>query len=126
MIIKNKFQDPSDTDKKKENKQSKPKASFVSFRELMFLDYLQLLPNIVRIESTTCIDGFYYVLLEQCCYDLNVARQGTSSNESMQIAMSVLEALSYIHLYGIYHLDVKPANILWTHDDKIKLWNGRA
>lgn len=118
-------------------------AHVVGIRELLFLEHLQLLPNIVRIVNSCSINGFYFLELEKS-YDLNVAKEGIilddkynksiteifkiytvrpppNFDETMLIANSVLDALRYLHNFGIFHMDVKPANIVWTLEGNVKL-----
>ena len=41
--------------------------------------------------------------------------------EAVKIAVQVAEGLSAAHAHGIFHRDVKPANVLVTRDDVVKL-----
>lgn len=42
-------------------------------------------------------------------------------NEAVQIAVGILSALEYSHREGIVHRDIKPGNIMLTHDGKVKV-----
>jgi serine/threonine protein kinase len=40
---------------------------------------------------------------------------------AVRIALSICEALEYIHAHGIVHRDLKPENVIVDHEDQIKL-----
>ncbi|USR79480.1 Stk1 family PASTA domain-containing Ser/Thr kinase [Arcanobacterium pinnipediorum] len=42
-------------------------------------------------------------------------------NEAVQISIGILSALEYSHREGIVHRDIKPGNIMLTHDGKVKV-----
>ncbi len=46
---------------------------------------------------------------------------GTTTEQALSIARQTLEVLAYVHLRGILHLDLKPANILLDEASRIHL-----
>ena len=40
-----------------------------------------------------------------------------SVNDSLIIAKQVIAGLAHLHLNGVYHLDIKPVNIIWTNSE---------
>ena len=42
-------------------------------------------------------------------------------NSVLNYLTQILEGVSFLHRKGIYHSDIKPANILFTADDNLKI-----
>jgi serine/threonine protein kinase len=49
------------------------------------------------------------------------ARPGLDIETACGLTMEVLKALGILHAIGMFHSDVKPANVMWTTDGKVKL-----
>lgn len=91
-------------------------------REISILKKLRH-PRIVTLHDVVCEDPKYVVLvLEKCQSSLDdeppVER---SLPVRRQIVAQVLSAISFMHKNGIFHRDIKPGNILLTHDGEVRL-----
>jgi serine/threonine-protein kinase len=104
-------------------------ASDPSFRErfaseIVLLDILKH-PNIVQYLRHDEQDGLLYYSMELIdgCSLQDELRHGRrfTWREVTRIAVDVCAALKLAHDHGIYHRDVKPANLLYTRDEKVKL-----
>ncbi len=65
-----------------------------------------------------------YMVMEWCEGRLLreiMAQDKLSQDRAIRIAISVLEALEYIHDNGVVHRDLKPENIMVDADDNVKL-----
>ncbi|SFR05472.1 Stk1 family PASTA domain-containing Ser/Thr kinase [Desulfoscipio geothermicus] len=82
-------------------------------------------PNIVNIHDVGREDGVHYLVMEYVRGDnlkAIIKKNGRlSSAEAVRIAVQVCEALEHAHQNNIVHRDVKPHNILITHDGRAKL-----
>ena len=81
-------------------------------RTLARLDH----PSVVPVyDAGRTSDGSCYVVSKWICgsdLQLRMRREKISVSESLQIIMSIADALHHAHEHGLYHRDVKPANIL--------------
>jgi serine/threonine protein kinase len=81
--------------------------------------------NIVKLYDTFADDSFQYLVLEYCAGGTlaeRIAQQGPLSfREFREIAKQLLDALACCHGAGIAHLDIKPANIFFHSDGRVRL-----
>ncbi len=82
-------------------------------------------PNIVNVYDFGNESGAYYIVMElvdgatlgELLREERVLPEGVAVDYAIQIA----SGLAYAHRQGLLHRDVKPANILVTQDDVVKL-----
>ena len=82
-------------------------------------------PNIVNVFDFGHENGAYYIVMElvdgstlgELLREERVLPEGVAVDYAIQIA----SGLAYAHRQGLLHRDVKPANILVTKDDVVKL-----
>jgi len=84
------------------------------------LDNLRRLrhPNITYIHQAFEYRDTFYIIVEQCSYDLNsiIGQPGTDGNIWLPyIARDVLHGLDFIHRNGYVHKDMHPGNIFVSH-----------
>jgi eukaryotic-like serine/threonine-protein kinase len=82
-------------------------------------------PCIVRTYEYGEADGYAYIAMEYVeghslrdCFDSQVR---FNNDQAINIVSQLLKALQYAHLHGVWHRDVKPANILLVTDGLIKI-----
>src|SRR5581483_1395299 len=80
-------------------------------------------PNIVTVHDYGELDGRAYLVMEYVSGDTLKQRLGNPvPNElARDVVKAVGSALDFAHTKGLVHRDVKPANILFTEDDRILL-----
>src|SRR5258708_14462657 len=49
------------------------------------------------------------------------AARAQSPEQQIQLLIQLLQALAYLHRRGILHHDLKPSNVLVTHDGQVKV-----
>ncbi|MFN2608321.1 MAG: protein kinase, partial [Acidimicrobiales bacterium] len=82
-------------------------------------------PNVVATYDTGVDDGVAWIVME--LVDGRTLRQVLSElgalppGRAVHLATQVADALDYAHRAGVIHRDVKPANILLTDDDRVKV-----
>ncbi|KAK7881473.1 hypothetical protein WMY93_029882 [Mugilogobius chulae] len=88
--------------------------------------------NIVRVlAASTCVpvEPWYEgclgtVLMELCVSDLQQMIYGADPLEEsrcLRYASDVAHGLRFLHAHGVLHLDIKPANLLLSQDDVVKI-----
>jgi serine/threonine-protein kinase len=82
-------------------------------------------PGIVAVYEYGEEEAYAYIVMEyvegrslQECFGQQVS---FSVKRAVNILSQLLEALQYAHDRGVWHRDVKPANILITRNDQVKL-----
>jgi len=82
-------------------------------------------PNIVNVIDRGREDDTYYIVMEFVegeSLKERIQRRGRlTSAEIIPIAEQVLAGLAYAHRRGVVHRDIKPGNIMITHDDMVKI-----
>jgi serine/threonine-protein kinase SIK3 len=82
-------------------------------------------PNIVKLYDNFDDGAFSYLVLEYCSEGTLATRIEASGalsfREFRDIALQLLEALDCCHKAGIAHLDIKPANIFFHEDGRVRL-----
>lgn len=79
----------------------------------------------IKLYGTFEDDNYYYIAMEYINgEDLSCHLERSrrfSVSRTINFAAQLLLAIEHVHQLGIVHADIKPANILVTNDDKIKL-----
>jgi predicted Ser/Thr protein kinase len=82
-------------------------------------------PNLVTVHDSGEADGLVFFSMElvegRSLKDLLKERGRIATDEALQIAQKVLEALSYAHGKGVVHRDIKPDNIMLGTDGAVKV-----
>ena len=82
-------------------------------------------PNIVSIYDVGFQDDFHYIVMEYADgpnLKAYIREHGSLSvADSVNIAGQILDGLQHAHEHGIIHRDIKPHNILFCKDGKIKV-----
>jgi serine/threonine-protein kinase len=82
-------------------------------------------PNIVQAIDVGEASGFHYFVMEfvdgHTIYDELRAEKVFSEREALEIIIQIAQALAHAHERGFIHRDVKPKNIMLTHDRVAKL-----
>jgi serine/threonine-protein kinase len=82
-------------------------------------------PNIVGVYDFGREDNAYYIVMElvegSTLGELLREGRGLPEPVAVEYAVQIASGLAYAHRQGLLHRDVKPANILVTGDDVVKL-----
>ncbi len=79
-------------------------------------------PNIVSIFDAGEDLGFPFYVMEMVESDLSVRERASGDvDEALAMARQICAALEYAHAHGIFHLDLKPVNMILGLDGSLKL-----
>jgi serine/threonine-protein kinase len=82
-------------------------------------------PNIVSIYDVGAQDGIYYIVMEyvngKTLKELIKEKAPMAAYDVINIARQICIALEHAHSNNIIHRDIKPQNILVTHDGIVKV-----
>ncbi|MEX5636779.1 protein kinase domain-containing protein, partial [Parafrankia sp. FMc2] len=74
-------------------------------------------PHLCRVLDVVPVDGLC-VLVTDLLPGGTLARQSLTPPAAVAVAVAVADALMHAHAAGVLHLDVKPANVLFTADGR--------
>jgi len=81
-------------------------------------------PNIIRVQDWDESSDVAYLLMEYVdgttLKQVLATRQLTNA-EALRVVLDVVSALEYAHQHGIFHLDLKPSNVLVSREGEVKL-----
>jgi len=81
-------------------------------------------PNIVPIHDVGAVDRIHFIVMElvdgRSLYDL-LGERRLSPGQTLRIAERVALTLAHAHAHGVVHRDVKPSNILFDRNGRLKL-----
>lgn len=82
-------------------------------------------PNVVNVYDVGRENDIHYIVMElvkgSSLMEIIETRSYIPVNEAARIAIQMLEGLGHAHENGIVHRDVKPHNIMATHDGRYKV-----
>ena len=81
-------------------------------------------PNIISYKSSFRVEQSLFLVMEQCYYgslDNYFQKKEPSLEFIIGIFIKLTEVLHYLHDKGMIHHDIKPANILVSEDETIKI-----
>ena len=94
-----------------------------SLREVVFMHKFDNNSHFLQVYDTYEKHNKVHVFMEKCESDLaKKVQEGTlSAQQKHQIAEEIVEGIRALHQQGIYHLDIKPENILITQEGHAKI-----
>ena len=96
----------------------------IAKKEIQILSHLDH-PNIIRCYDYFQENNAICAILEYCQHgnmaDLILSHTPLDISKIEDFSIQLVDAVSFLHLHEIAHLDITPTNILFTEYDKIKL-----
>ena len=95
-------------------------------QEFRVLTKLPAHENVVRVFDGDCLEGdtIPYILMEyvegESALDL-IQQRKLSLAEAVRLGIQVAQGLDHCHRNGVSHGDVKPDNLLWTPQGRVKI-----
>jgi TolB-like protein/Tfp pilus assembly protein PilF len=80
--------------------------------------------NIVTIHTIGSEAGVHYLameLVEGETLDRRIGPDGLPAGELLRLAVPIVSALAAAHAKGVVHRDLKPGNVMVTHEGKVKV-----
>ena len=81
--------------------------------------------HIVRVHDAFEENGTAYYVMDyidgETLEDRMARRQTFSDDQAQSVLMQLLDALKTVHEQGIWHLDLKPANVMIDSDNRVRL-----
>ena len=106
---------------KKQKKEFTEKIALQEIQALMKINH----PNIVKLDAVAESNSKIYLILEYIkgidLVSLLANHNKLSEDEVIEIISQILFAISYCHSIGIAHRDLKPDNILFDENNKLKI-----
>lgn len=81
-------------------------------------------PNVVTVYSVEESDNVHFItmeLIEGQPLDRLISANGLPTEQIIEIAGAIVEALTAAHQKGIVHRDLKPANVMVTNEGRVKV-----
>ena len=81
-------------------------------------------PNIVTVHSIEDIEGVHFLTMELVDgqpLSARIPRHGMAMDALLAVAIPLAEAVDAAHARGITHRDLKPTNVMVTHDGRVKV-----
>ena len=82
-------------------------------------------PNIVAITTAEKQDNVFFIVMEyvqgETLENLIAARGGIELNRALDFTCQICNAVDHAHTQGVIHRDLRPANVLVTENDMLKV-----
>ena len=82
-------------------------------------------PNIVAITTAEKQDNVFFIVMEyvqgETLENLIAARSGIELNRALDFTCQICNAVDHAHTQGVIHRDLRPANVLVTENDMLKV-----
>ena len=82
-------------------------------------------PNIVAITTAEKQDNIFFIVMEyvhgETLENLIAARGGIELNRALDFTCQICNAVDHAHTQGVIHRDLRPANVLVTENDMLKV-----
>ncbi|MBI4264924.1 MAG: tetratricopeptide repeat protein [Acidobacteria bacterium] len=81
-------------------------------------------PNILAVHDIGTHEGIPYIVMERVQGETlaeRLRRERPSLDWSLGVGAQIADALAAVHARGILHRDLKPGNVMLTHDGRVKV-----